>query len=460
MAAKKPSKDRRTKPGVWEERFSEYKQEILKLAILGVPLAILDSVSGRISDRFLDQPWQAIVFLIPIAALGALFMRRAARADSLRIDRRTLLVLGAYILFFSVAAETRVLDWSRAPALFGQPSDRHWLLPVAWGDWRYRLVKKVDGDEIVVVLRDPTAGKTREQARAELVTVMGLAASKGAKGIAFDYYFDRESALDDLLCATVNTIGKPVVFGYGFQLAQERMTALPVPPSLQGCITPERPGHLVGFRDADYRARVIPLYFNNDHQRPALSLRLAQAISGDTPVSPPDAGLLQFIEPARPYAQVRLADLLDPSTEHEADRNLLHDRFVLVAEDSVKDSFDTPSGRTPGGIIHANAAHSLLRGHYIRDGPRWVGFVSMLAFCFGLAVWCANGVPVARLVLVCIVATACFWAIAIAGILTGPQWFDAVYPTAAVWLLLPLLLALRRVTARRSTRTAAARVDG
>jgi hypothetical protein len=76
----------------------------------------------------------------------------------------------------------------------------------------------------------------------------------------------------------------------------------------------------------------------------------------------------------------------------------------------------------------------------------------MLAFCYGLAVWCVSGVAAIRLVWVCVAATVCFAAIAVVGILTGPHWFDAVYATAAVWLLLPLLLALRRVTSRRSAR--------
>jgi hypothetical protein len=48
----------------------------------------------------------------------------------------------------------------------------------------------------------------------------------------------------------------------------------------------------------------------------------------------------------------------------------------------------------------------------------------------------------------CVAATACFGAAAVAGIMVGPFWFDVLYPTAAVWLLLPLLLGLRSVTRR------------
>jgi len=452
MAGKNPSKERRRrKPGVWHDRFSDYKQELLKLAIVGVPLAALETINGRISDRVLDQPWQAIVFLIPIAVVAGFCAWRVSRAESLRIDRRTLVLLGAYILFFSVAADTHVLDWKRDPSLFGRPSERSWLTPVSWGDWRYRLVPKVDGDEVAIVMRPPTAGKSREQARAELVTLMGIAAAQGARGIAFDYYFDGESAIDSLVCSTVETIGIPVFFGYGFEYFQAHMNALPVPRGLQPCVTPERQGHLVGFLDTDRRARLMPLFFNHDRAQPALSLRVARALKGDG-VATPDDGLLQFVEPARPHVRVRLADLLDSARAHDADRNALRGRFVLLAEESDADAFDTPFGRRPGAIVHASAIHSLLHQHYIRPGPEWIRFLSMLAFCYGLAVWCVGGVAAIRLVWVCVAATVCFGAIAVVGILTGPHWFDAVYATAAVWLLLPLLLALRRVTSRRSAR--------
>jgi hypothetical protein len=448
MAAKTSSKERRSTPGIWGERLSEYRQELIKLAIIGIPVAALDTINGRISDRILDQPWQAIVFLIPIAAAAGFFAWRVSRAESLRIDRRTLMLLGAYLLFFSVAAHTHVLDWTREPSLFGRPSGRSWLAPVSWGDWRYKLVPKVDGDEVAIVMREPTAGKTRERARAEIVTLMGLAATQGARGIAFDYYFDGESAIDQLLCSTVETIGIPVFFGYGFEYFQGHMNALAVPRSLQPCVTPDRQGHLVGFLDADHKARITPLFFNHDRAQPALCLRIARALRGDAAVSTPDDGLLQFVEPERPHIRVRLADLLDSARAHDADRNALRGRFVLMAEASESDSFDTPFGRTSGANVHANAIHSLTHGHYIRQGPQWIRFLSLLAFCYGLAVWCASGVPAIRLVWVCIAATVCFWATAVVGILTGPQWFDAIYPTAAVWLLLPLLLALRRVTGR------------
>lgn len=450
MAEKRPPKGgRRAARGAWKKRLSEYREELIKLSILGVPLAVLGSLISRISDTVLEQPRQAIVVLVPIAVLGALAWWRVTKGDPLTIDRRTLLLLGAYILFFSVAAETRVLDWKRDPSLFGQPSERSWLLPVSWGDWRYRLVPKVDGDDLVVVLREPTAGKTRERARTELVTLIGLAAARGARGVAFDYTFEGESAVDLLLCTTVESVGIPVFLGYGFERFEQRLNPLPLPSSLQSCAKPDHRGHLVGFLDADRTTRVTPLFLNNDRQQPALSLVVARALSGEPGPSIPDHGLLHFVEPAHAHLRVRLEDLLDESAGKESARNALNGRFVLVGEDSGADSFDTPFGRKPGVIVHADAIHSLVHSHYIRTGPWWLRFFPMLAFCYGLAVWCAHGWPEGRLFFFCLVATVCFCATAVVGIVAGPLWFDAFYPSAAVWLLLPLLLSLRRLTRAR-----------
>lgn len=450
MADKKPLKGgRRATLRAWKKRLSEYREELIKLAILGVPLAVLGALANRISDAVLEQPRQAIVVLVPIAALGALAWWRVRRGDPVTIDRRTLLLLGAYIFFFSLAAETRVLDWTRDPSLFGQPSQRSWLIPVSWGDWRYALVPRVAGNDLVVVLREPTAGKTRERARTELVTLLGLAAARGARGVAFDYTFDGESAVDLLLCTTAESIGIPVFFGYGFERFERVLNPFPFPRSLQSCAKPDRQGHLVGFLDADRRARVTPLFFNNDRRRPALSLAVARALSGESEISIPDNGLLHFIEPAQAHLRVRLDDLLDESASRESARNALNDRFVLVGEASDADSFDTPFGHKPGVIVHADAIHSLAHSHYIRKGPWWLRFFPMLAFCYGLAVWSAHDGPAGRLALVCLAATACFCVTAVVGIVAGPLWFDAFYPAAAVWLLLPLLLSLRRLTRAR-----------
>jgi CHASE2 domain-containing sensor protein len=132
-----------------------------------------------------------------------------------------------------------------------------------------------------------------------------------------------------------------------------------------------------------------------------------------------------------------------------AARNSLYGRLVMLGEESSEDTFETPFGRKPGVVVHADATHSLLHSHYIRDVPWWVGLTFILASCYLLAAWCAAGASAAKLSIGSAVATASFVLVAIGAILTGPYWFDVAYPTAAVWLLTPLLLGLRRALTRR-----------
>ena len=68
----------------------------------------------------------------------------------------------------------------------------------------------------------------------------------------------------------------------------------------------------------------------------------------------------------------------------------------------------------------------------------------MLVFCYWLTVWCADGMHVRKLVALCSGATVVFFAIGVSGILVGPYWFDVIYPATAVWLLLPILVSIRR----------------
>lgn len=429
------------------ERLAKYREKLLELTLLGVPVALLQGLNQRLTTALLEQPWQAILFLIPIAAVALLFLRGIVTRRQLVVDPRFLAFLGAYILFFSIAAQTKFLDWQRDPALFGQPSRGGWLTPVSWGDWRYSFVPKVTGDDLVVVLREPTSGKTPEAARTELIDFIGMAASQDARAVALDYYFDRESVVDSALCAVMESVGIPILVGYAFERFQGRIQPLPVPSSLESCVTPENSAHLVGFLDADHTARLMPLFFNNDTHLPALSLMAARTIASEPELPVPRNGQVRFIEPVEPHVLVRLEEL----RTNPAARNSLNGRLVVLGEESTEDTFETPFGRKPGAAVHADATHSLLHSHYIHDAAWWVGLTFILASCYLLAAWCAAGVSAAKLIVASAVATACFALVAVGGILTGPYWFDVAYPTAAVWLLTPLLLGLRRaLDARRS----------
>lgn len=429
--------------GKWQKRFSGYREELLRLALLGIPVWAITELNNYLKGKLFNQPWQAVWFLVPIGILvWVLWQGLKGRAD-FRLDRRFLAFLGAYILLFSIAARSGFLDWSRDLTVFGMQGPRSWLTPVGWGDWRYALApRKPDPrDELLIVLLEPAAGRSREQARKDIVDLIALAKDNESKGVALDFYFDGDSAIDRLLCHAIANAGIPVIAGYGFDRSKDgRIVESPIPVDLKPCLTEKNLGHLAGFLDTDSVSRLTPLFFRNDPERPSLGLLVAKLLAGDTDLALPSDGLLRFVEPAKEWDPVIFKKL----PKSEKDLRLLRQRFVVAGENSDRDSFETPFGRRKGVLIHADQIHSLRQGHFIRAQSWWLGFAFTLAFCYWLAAWCANGAPAARLVLLCAGATVCLVAVAVVSILTGPYWFDVVYPVAAVWLLLPLLLGLRR----------------
>ena len=114
----------------WKKRLNDYKEELLKAVVLTVPLALVAKVNEQISGRLFGQPWQAMWFLVPIAD------RRRASCGIARCGStpcapigRMLLFLGAYILFFTVASQSSVLDVSRELTAFGAPASRRSITP-------------------------------------------------------------------------------------------------------------------------------------------------------------------------------------------------------------------------------------------------------------------------------------------------------------------------------------------
>ena len=439
----------------WKKRFSDYKEDLLKAVLLTVPLALLAKLNEQLSARILSQPWQAAWFLVPIGIAAALLRQRALRNQALHPDRRMLLFLGAYLLLFTVAAQSRVLDVRRELTAFGAPASRRWLTPVSWGDWRYRLVPRVpERDQLIVVLLRPGAQRSVLDGRKEVADLIALATQQQARGVALDIYFDEPSAIDPLLCQVVTTAAKtmPVFVGYGFAMDDGRVVELGVPPTLAPCLPQERLAHLAGFLDFDLVSRLTPLFFRGDPNRPALGLAVARALAAK-PLSPsatggqpdrasldlPDEGLVRFIAPADGGP---LTVRFDELQSRARDANLLRGRFVMAGQ-AEQDSFETAFGRQPGIVIHSYVAHSLIESHFIQRQSWWLGFAITLVFCYWLTISCAHGAGTVALVCLCLAATVVVVGVSVASIMVGPYWFDVVYPLAAVWLLLPMLAATR-----------------
>lgn len=445
----------------WKKRFSDYKEDLLKAALLAIPLALLSTLNEQLSTRLLSQPWQAIWFLVPIAIAAGLLRQRAVRNHALHPDRRMLFFLGAYLLLFTVASQARVLDVRRELTAFGAPASQRWLTPVSWGDWRYRLVpRQPERDQLIVVLLRPGSQRSAIDGRKEVIDLIALADQHQARGVALDIYFDQPSAIDPLLCQVVTNAAKtmPVFVGYEFSMDDGRVVERGVPPTLAPCLPHERLAHLAGFLDFDLVSRVTPLFFRGDPTRPALGLAVARALA-TKPSSPsppagspdhvafelPEDGLVRFIAPADEGPLTVRFDELQNRTK---DANLLRGRFVMAGQ-AEQDSFETAFGRQPGIVIHSYVAHSLIESHFIQRQSWWLGFAITLVFCYWLTISSAHGAGVVTLVGLCLFATAVVVGVSVLNIMVGPYWFDVVYPLAAVWLLLPILAATRRATPRR-----------
>jgi CHASE2 domain-containing sensor protein len=153
--------------------------------------------------------------------------------------------------------------------------------------------------------------------------------------------------------------------------------------------------------------------------------------------------LLRYVEPAAPFTEASYRDLF----ERPELRGLLKGRFLLVGENSQKETFTTPFGGKLGVMIHAYAAHSLLTNGFIRETPWWLSLLFIIVLIYWLAGLAAQGTSLVRLVRFCLLVSLGIFAVAALMIVVGPWWFPVIYPLAALWLLLPLLSAFRKVAA-------------
>jgi CHASE2 domain-containing sensor protein len=424
-----------------ENAWSKAREKLLDALILGVPLTAIAKLNDAVSGRLFSDPWKAIWFLVPIGVAAWMLHARIVAFEGARLNRRVFLFLGTYILVFVVADRSAILDIRRDVTAFGTPASERWLTPVSWGDWRYKIVdKKPDREEVIVVLLPPAA--TLTDGRKQIVDLIALSAAAGARGVALDMYFEEPSPLDGLLCHVITATPEKfhVFIGFGFERTGGGITEISPPDTLTGCMTSDRERHLAGVLDFDLVTRSTPMFFRNDQDRPALSLAVARALPEGASVRVPPDGLVRFIAPATDPQVVSLAALQgDPSA-----RRRLRNRFVIAGEESEQDSFNTPFGRKPGAVVHAYVVHSLRQRHYFERHSWWLGVAVLVVFCYWLTVWCVNGVRLRRLVALCAAATVGIIVIAIASVKAGPYWFDVVYPVTAIWLLLPIVVAMRR----------------
>lgn len=435
------------RPGVLTpERLARYRERLLEAAILGCPIAVIEWGVGRISARLTSQPWHILWFVVPLALAAWVAWQGAMKRRSFRIRGAMLVFFICYLSAFSLAGASDLLVWKRSTVIDPEEAPRHWLLPAGWGDWRYRFAAR-DAPEprlVVMTMEPPEQGATRSAIRFELARLIQLAASKHAAGVAFDFHFGPEpSEVDAFLCGIVHGAGIPVMAG---ERVVRGSLGIPraegYPSSVEPCFPEERRGHLLAYRDADGVVRNVGLRTREGWD--SLGLKVAAQLSRDRPQEQaikPEARMMQFLFPDPGFPVLEYETLASlPSGELD----VLKGRFLLVGERSRPETFHTPFGDRLGVEVHAAAVGALLAGHWITQPPWWSGLLILVVACYLVAALAADGASARKLVAVALGISAFVVAAAALAMRLWYVWLDVVYPLAAVWPLLGLLLLLRR----------------
>jgi CHASE2 domain-containing sensor protein len=432
---------------------AELRKDLLKMVGMAVPTAIIALAMTWMKDKFVDHPGQTLFFIIPgILVLAILFVGSTIR-QRLKLGWPFLVFLLVYLLTFYVAAEYRVLDWKRIIVGSREVAPRNSLALNSYGDWHYRVASEEPPlQNLAIVLMKPP--ETYQQGRLEIADLLAIAQSSGARGVALDSYFVKykpdkdpvEKGIDEYLCSRIEAArskGMKVFVAYGFQSISGRLDKVPMDPDLEKCLPPSDQGHLMGYAEWDGVVRSIPLYFWNEPQSEAFSLKIARSL--DPSVKVPHDRALQFIKPSEDFPTISFAKL----DQSEDERSILNDRFVLAGEESLQDSFHTPYGLKRGVVIHAYAVQALLNNHFIKRPPWWISLILVSVWCYLMMVLIARSVGNVKLILTNAAVSLLIVVMAALVMHFWQTWIDVIYPLIATWLYMLLLIILRRIGLKR-----------
>jgi hypothetical protein len=431
---------------------AELRKDLRKSLAMFLPTLISAMAARWINDA--NHPETTLLILAPGIVLQALILVRSTTRQKLKLGWPFLVFLPLYILTFSLAAETGILDWKRTLVGYDDAVPRNFLALNHYGDWHYAVASTERAvPNLAIVLMKPPA--TFQDGRVEIHDLLAIAQSSGARGVALDSHFikykeektEEDLGIDDLLCSRFNKArmkGMRVFFAYDFTVKADRIDHAPMDPDLAKCLAEADQGHMIGYAERDGLVRSIPLYFWNDRTRndptqEALSLKIARSLNPS--VNTPANGLLQFVRPTNDFPTVAFEELNQPGS----DRSILEGRFIMAGEDSAQDSFATPFGTKPGVVIHAYAVQSLLRNRFIQRPSWWMSLLMISLWCYLLMVLTARGVANLKLILINVAVSLFIVGIAALAMWRWLIWIDLIYPLLAAWLFLLLLIAMRRI---------------
>jgi CHASE2 domain-containing sensor protein len=428
-------------PSVWGDRFRKYREKLLEAVVIGALLAGITRINQTFVDRMISQPWQILLWVIPLAVAGWLTWRVAKRIDLRRTHWAFPLFLLIYCAGFALLSTSELLVWKRAPRIEPETT-RYWLLPARWGDWRYALAPRPDAPaDTVIVMVDPPQAANLEQLRlATLQTVQLVAQAQRLRGLALDFFFEDESRLDNVLCDAIRRLGVDVFAGYTIEEGGGPDAPLaPHGNPLEACIPfDSHEGHLLAWKDADGYVRTLPLFWLGQKDRPAFSVRIAQAraVKLGRSLAVPDARMLRYVAPRGKLREYDLASV-------RGKPSLLNDKFVFVGQHSKLDTHLTPFDKQSGTWVQAAAVNSLLSGAYMTRASDFASGLLVFVACYAIVlVGMASGSLRSLSIAAAIVSLSVLLLAAAAAY--RHIWLDAIYAIVACWLLVPLVLVLRR----------------
>jgi CHASE2 domain-containing sensor protein len=447
------------KPSALSAATGRWRDRLLDAAVITIPTALVTQSVNWVQGRFFAEPWQILWIAAPLAVGAFIAWKLLRQPTARRIDWRFGLFLVVYATLFSIASASDLLVWKRVPvADFAADTGRNWLLPVTLGDWRYRLLPDAAMPSgLTVLLLDHHGDQPPEIKRIFDAQIIQAGAAQGASGIFFDVAYPQPTVTDPVLCASVDLAAAaniPVATVYGLKAIGGSDIYAPDPASTQAtpdCLK-EKKGrsvyraHSMVFADVDGIVRSLPLDWAAAPGHVPLSQRIAQAMNtAKDGLKLPDTKLLRFAHVA---ATPRIVAGDAAVREFIGTPDAAKNRWLVVGELSTSDEFRTPwDEHTPGVLLHAYAASTLLANAAIVRPPAWLSAFVVVAACAILALFASQGAATRRLLLVAALTTAGVFALAAMAIALFRVWLDVIYAVTALWLLLPLLLAYRKLSA-------------
>lgn len=412
--------------------------DIFRLLLLALPALALNFLLLDLTPSYSEAPRRTALVLAPLFLLVLALALWARRDSTVNLGRAFLFFFPVFCLFFSIATATELLAGKRVLLAGGEQAVPQSFLGLSrLGDWHYWFAPPARSVNDLLVLTLPPF--ERAEGRRTFAAVIKRSLDHGARGLAFDYFLEKESASDRLLARVLAEASKksiPVFFGYRHLEVEGELRRQSLSPSLAGAIPEENQGHLSGYREADGRVRMVPVGLPGEGGLRSLSHKIAEALYGGR-LPLPENGLLQFTRP-------RLGVPVHAFSP-DMDWGVVRDRFVIVGTQEETDRFDTPYGEVQGSVIHAFAANSLRTGRFIRRLDHRFVFPLLFTGCYLLTVVYVRGYSGRKLVLAAAALSGLYFVAAALAMRSELLWIDVSYPLVGLWSLTFLLLAIRSV---------------